>query len=110
MTNVRGGIKVIFTRHDKKAARKLFNEGHTISLMTDDRNPVNSLTSEIDYTKGAELFYDSTNIACDFGQVLQDFAEWLDNDGYGHMPDRARARHEKFSYWTCSAAPASVGV
>lgn len=101
MTDVRGGVKIVYTRHDKKAARKLFEQGQTISLMTADRNPVNSLTSEIDYTKNAELFYDSSNIACNFNQVLEDFATWLECDGYGHMPDPAAARNEKFSYWTC---------
>lgn len=107
MTDVRGGVKVIFTRHDKRTTRNLFDKGYTVSLMTDDRNPVNSLTSEIDYTKGAELFYDSSSVACNFDQVLENFAQWMENDGYGHMPDRTRARNMRFSYWTCSRDPSS---
>ena len=90
-----------FTRHTEQEARDLFDKGVTISVMTADRNPVNSLTSEIDYTKGEELFWNGGNdIACNFDQVIEDFAEWLDNDGYGHQPDHEASEKRDLSYWT----------
>ena len=93
---------IIFTRRTEEEARKLFNEGVTISVMTADRNPADSLTTEIDYTKGEELFWNGEgNIACDFDQVIEDFAEWQENDGYGHCPDHDAAENRDFSYWTC---------
>ena len=82
---------MVFTRRTEEDARKLF-----------DRNPADSLASEIDYTKGEELFWNGEgNIACDFDQVIEDFAEWQDNDGYGHCPDHDAAKNRDFSYWTC---------
>lgn len=93
---------MVFTRRTEEEARRLFNEGITISVMTADRNPEDSLVSEIDYTKGEELFWNGEgNIACDFDQVIEDFAEWQDNDGYGHCPDHDAAKNRDFSYWTC---------
>ena len=93
---------MIFTRRTEEEARKLFNEGVTISVMTADRNLADSLTSEIDYTKGEELFWNGEgNIACDIDQVIEDFAEWQYNDGYGHCPDHEAAEKHDFSYWTC---------
>ena len=93
---------MVFTRRTEEEARKLFNEGISISVMTADRNPANSLTTEIDYTKGEELFWNACHdIACDFDQVIEDFAEWQENDGYGHMPDHEAAENHAFSYWTC---------
>ena len=92
---------MVFTRRTEEEARKLFNEGITISVMTADRNPADSLTTEIDYTKGEELFWNGEgNIACDFDQVIEDFAEWQENDGYGHCPDHDAAENHDFSYWT----------
>lgn len=105
VTRIDGGCKKVFTRHDKKAARRLFEDGETISLMTADRNPANSLTTEIDYTKGESLFWNAQNAACTFDDVLEDFAEWQENDGYGHTPDRRAAREQRFSYWTWFAVP-----
>lgn len=105
VTRIDGGCKKVFTRHDKKAARRLFEDGETISLMTADRNPANSLTTEIDYTKGESLFWNAQNTACTFDDVLEDFAEWQENDGYGHTPDRRAAREQRFSYWTWFAVP-----
>ena len=91
----------IFTQHTEKEARKLFNQGFTISIMTADRDPASSLTTEIDYTKGEELFYNSPDIACNFDQVIEDFAEWQKNDSYGHIPNHEAAEKRNFSYWTC---------
>lgn len=106
VTRIEGECKKIFTRHDRKAARRLFENGETISLMTADRNPMNSPSTEINYTRGESLFYNAHNTACTFDDVLEDFAEWQENDGYGHMPDRRAAREQRFSYWTWYAVPA----
>lgn len=92
---------MVFTQRTEKEARQLFEQGYTISVMTADRDPNTSLTSEVNYTKGEELFYDSSNIACNFDQVIEDFADWQNNDGYGHMPDHEAAENHAFSYWTC---------
>lgn len=92
---------MVFTQRTEQEARQLFEQGYTISVMTADREPNTSLTSEVNYTKGEELFYDSSNIACNFDQVIKDFADWQDNDGYGHMPDHEAAENHAFSYWTC---------
>lgn len=91
----------VFTQRTKQKTRQLFEQGYTISVMTADRDPNTSLTSEVNYTKGEELFYDSSNIACNFDQVIEDFADWQNNDGYGHMPDHEAAENHAFSYWTC---------
>ncbi len=91
----------IFTHHTEREARILFEDGYTISIMTADRDPASSLTAEIDYTKGEELFFNSPDIACSFDQVLEDFADWLKSDGYGHCPDHETAARHDFSYWTC---------
>ena len=88
-----------FERVNKKRARMLFECGCPIALMTNDRNPVNSLTSEIVYRKYGYLHWNSDEKADDFDSVLEDFAEWLDNDGYGHVPSRSKARRQLFSYW-----------
>ena len=99
---VQDGKVMIFTRQSEEEARELFDKGVTISVMTADRNPANSLTTEIDYTKGEELFWNASNdIACNFDQVKDDFAEWQENDGYGHCPDHEAAENYDFSYWTC---------
>ena len=96
------GVTLVFTERTEQEARKLFDKGATISVMTAERDPASSLTTEIDYTKGEELFWNANrDIACDFNQVIEDFAEWQDNDGYGHMPDHEAAENHAFSYWTC---------
>lgn len=92
----------VFTQRTEQEARQLFEKGYTISVMTADRDPASSLTTEINYTKGEELFWNAdSNIACNFDQVIEYFAEWQDNDGYGHMPDHEAAENHAFSYWTC---------
>ena len=93
---------MIFTRRTEEEARKLFNEGVTISVMTADRNPADSLTTEIDYTKGEELFWNGEgNIACDFDQVIGDFSEWQNHLRGDHFQNHGKAESRDFSYWTC---------
>lgn len=102
VTRKTNGYIEVFTQHTEKEARELFDRGYTISVMTADRNPRDSMTTEIDYTKGEELFWNAqNNIACNFDQVIEDFAEWQNCDGYGHMPDHEAADNHDFSYWTC---------
>ena len=94
-----------FLRLNKTMARKVFETGATIAVMTSDRNPVNSLTSETYYKKGskANWYYDSENgegmTILSFDHLLKDFGEFLCCDGYGHMPDPVRGMNHQFSYW-----------
>ena len=102
ITRTSNGFIEVFTERTEQEARSLFDMGYSVSVMTADRNPVNSPHTEINYTKGGELFWNaSNNIACNFDQVKEDFAEWQDNDGYGHCPDHDAAVNYDFSYWTC---------
>lgn len=97
------GKTVVYTRLTEEDARKLFNNGTTISVMTDTHTPADEDVIAIDYTRGEELFWNAkNNIACDFEQVKKDFAEWLGGDGYNHMPDHEAAENHNFSYWTCN--------
>ena len=91
----------LFTQCSEIEARELFEDGYTISVMTISRNPTSSLIREIDYTKSEELFYDSSNIACNFDQVMDDFAALVLNDVDGHYTDieKESTRKHKFSYW-----------
>ena len=73
--------------------------------MTSDRNPVSSLTTEVYYTKGQNLFYNASSKAETFEDVLEDFADWQENDGYGHMPDHEAAKNYSFSFWTKETYP-----
>ena len=90
----------VFTQRSEQEARELFNRGYTVSLMAPGLEP-NSSTSEVDYTKGEELFYDSSNVACVFDQVKEDFSKWLNSNGckdyHGQIPVDAF----KISCWTC---------
>ena len=99
------GQTVVWTEHDMEAARQLFNDGQTIGVMTSDRNPVSSLTTEVYYTKDQELFYNASSKAETFEDVLEDFADWQENDGYGHMPDHEAAKNYSFSFWTKETYP-----
>lgn len=105
VTRIEGGFKKIFTRHDRREVRTLFEAGETITIMAADRDPATSPTTGVDYTRGGELFYYSPDIATDFDKVLGDFAEWLANDGYDHCPDLKSAHQQRFSYWTWHAIP-----
>lgn len=95
----RGGT---YLRVNKMTARKIFEDGTgRLYVMSSDRNPVNSLTTAHEYKKGCKPYYfgrvrESINT---FDELLDDFAYWLDTDGYGHMPDHYRANKELFSYW-----------
>lgn len=101
--DTKDGKTAVFTRLTEEEARELFNEGATISVMTDDRNPSDTIVMEIDYTKGEELFWNAQHeIACKFEQVKKDFAEWLESDGYNHNPEREKAESYSFSYWVCN--------
>lgn len=91
-----------FLRVSKVRAEEIFEDGTgRLYVMTSDRNPVNSLTAAHEYKKGCKPHYygsvrESINT---FDELLEDFSYWLDTDGYGHMPDRYRAKNEMFSYW-----------
>ncbi len=104
------GNTVLWTGHNATEARELFDKGETIAVMTSDRNPVSSLTSEVEYTRGAKLFYDPSRTAETFDDVVEDFADWQENDGYGHMPDREAAGKQDFSYWTKTVYPVTRTV
>lgn len=97
--NDRGGT---YLRVNKKVAEKIFEEGTgRLYVMTSDRNPVNSLTTAHEYKKGCKPHYYGTirQSIETFEELIEDFADWLDTDGYGHTPDRYRAKNELFSYW-----------
>lgn len=91
-----------FKRLNKTKARKEFELGKEILVMSIDRNPVNSLSSPYIYYKGCrpimgmfiEMEYVNT-----FDDLLEDFSTWLNCDGYGHMPQKYYARNYMFSYW-----------
>ena len=101
--DTKDGKTAVFTRLTEEEARELFNEGATISVMTDDRNPSNTIVMEIDYTKGEELLWNAQHeIASEFEQVKKDFAEWLESDGYNHNPEQEKAKSYSFSYWVCN--------
>ena len=104
------GNTVVWTGHDATEARELFDKGETIAVMTSDRNPVNSLTSEIYYAKGESLFFDSGHRAEYYDDIVTDFSEWLECDGYGHMPDIEKAKSNDFSYWTKTVYPVTRTV
>ena len=91
-----------YRRLTKSSARKAFDGGGKIYVMSIDRNPVNSLTSPYIYYAGCKSlcgwFNGNTEIAT-FDDLLVDFSEWLYTDGYGHIPQRYDAMHYRFSYW-----------
>ena len=94
-----------FLRVRRDIAEQIFDTGATIEIMTSDRTPATSPGTEIYYKKGckAEYFYDEENgekgVINSLWHVLQDFAEFLCCDGYGHMPQPGYANNEWFSYW-----------
>ena len=99
--NVSGNGKT-FERLSKVAARKAFERGETLYVMGIDRNPVESLTSPYIYIKGGKSlsgYYNGKTEINTFDELLEDFSEWLYNDGYGHMPQKYDAEHYRFSYW-----------
>lgn len=86
-----------YKRVNKTRAKTLFNMGETIYLMSNDRDPITSLTAPKCYAKQHKMI--NGKYAETFDDVLQDFSNWLWTDGYGHMPDVYKARNELFSYW-----------
>lgn len=91
-----------YKRLSKPQAKKAFEDGEKLYVMSIDRNPLNSFTSPYGYYKGckpimgAESEYERIET---FEELLEDFSMWLDCDGYGHMPQRYDARNYRFSYW-----------
>ena len=91
-----------YKRMSKKVAEKAFKDGLSVYVMSIDRNPINSLSSPYIYHMGCKPI-----MACDskfdvintFDELLEDFSEWLDCDGYGHCPQRYYAKKHLFSYW-----------
>lgn len=88
-----------YKRLTKPSARKAFDSGYTICVMTNDRDPISSLTGAAEYTIENKLCFSHNQIAKTFDDVLDDFANWQEYDGYGHIPDTYRARKKLFSYW-----------
>lgn len=91
-----------YERLSKASARKAFESGVELFVMSIDRNPIQSLTSPYKYYIGCKSmcgwFNGKTEINS-FDELLEDFSEWLDTDGYGHIPQRYDAKHYRFSYW-----------
>ena len=90
-----------FLRVNRIVAEQIFNEETCrLYVMTSDRNPVNSPTTAHEYKKGC-MPYSSLNFLSveTFEDLIEDFTDWLDTDGYGHIPDHYRAKNELFSYW-----------
>ena len=92
-----------YRRLSKPNAKKAFEEGKTLYVMSIDRNPVNSLTSPYMYFVGCRPImgmYSVHKTIETFDDLLEDFSEWLGTDGYGHMPQRYDAKNYRFSYWS----------
>lgn len=96
------GFGKSYIRLSKVTARKMFDNGNELLVMSIDRNPVESLTSPRVYYKGCKSYM----MGCvgkstieTFEDLMEDFAWFLESDGYGHMPQRYDARHYRFSYW-----------
>ena len=101
---ITGNDRGTYLRVNRIVAQKIFEEGNgRLYVMTSDRNPVTSLTTAHEYKKGCKpycYYYGSVRETINtFDELLDDFAYWLDTDGYGHNPDRYRSMHEMFSYW-----------
>lgn len=91
-----------YRRLTKSSARKAFESGGKLYVMSIDRDPISSFSSPYIYYNGCKSlcgwFNGNTEITT-FDELLEDFAEWLDTDGYGHIPQRYDAKHYRFSYW-----------
>jgi hypothetical protein len=96
------GFGETYERLTKASARKAFEGGKMVYVMSIDRNPITSLTSPYIYYIGCKSlcgwFNGKTEINT-FDELLEDFSVWLDTDGYGHNPQRYDAEHYRFSYW-----------
>ena len=93
---------VTYERLTKPTARKAFESGKKVYVMSIDRNPINSLTSPHKYYIGCKSicgWFNGKERINTFDDLLEDFSEWLDTDGYGHIPQRYDAKHYIFSYW-----------
>ena len=88
-----------FERLTKTSARKAFESGKEVMVMSIDRNPVQSITSPYTYYIGCKPLCSEITAINTFDELLEDFSEWLDTDGYGHIPQRYDAKHYRFSYW-----------
>lgn len=96
------GYGKTFERLSKVAARKAFENGEWLFVMSIDRNPINSLSSPFMYHKGGKSmcgWWNGKTEIDTFDELLEDFSEWLDTDGYGHTPQRYMAKKYMFSYW-----------
>ena len=99
---ITGNDRGTYLRVNKIVAQKIFEEGNgRLFVMTSDRNPVTSLTTAHEYKKGCMCYYlgNGSKPIETFDELIDDFACWLDTDGYGHIPDHYRANKELFSYW-----------
>ena len=91
-----------YRRLTKSSARKVFESGGKLYVMSIDRDPISSFSSPYIYYNGCKSlcgwFNGNTEITT-FDELLENFAEWLDTDGYGHIPKRYDAKHYRFSSW-----------
>lgn len=100
--NVVSNHNEAYLKIDSKTAQTLFNKGIVvIYVMTDDRDPISSLTMPHKYVKGCKPYCEGTLIGTinNFDEVLEDFADWLNTNGYGHEPEPYKAKNLQFSYW-----------
>ena len=91
-----------YERLSKVMARKMFDKGNELLVMSIDRNPIESLTEPRSYKKGCQSYtmgYIRKKTIETFEDLMEDFAWFLGTDGYGHMPQRYDAKHYRFSYW-----------
>lgn len=92
----------VYHRLAKPSARMAFENGEKLYVMSIDRNPVDSVTSAFCYWIGSPSicgWFNGKAKISTFEDLLDDFSEWLDTDGYGHIPHRYYAKHYRFSYW-----------
>ena len=91
-----------YQRLSRPSARKAFEAGKSLLVMSIDRNPIESLSSPHFYKKGCKAYmFECTEVDTinTFDELLEDFSQFLDTDGYGHMPQRYDAANYRFSYW-----------
>lgn len=96
------GFGKTYVRLSKASARKAFESGLELYVMSIDRDPISSLSSPYMYYIGCKSlcgWYNGKTEINNFEELLEDFSQWLDTDGYGHIPQRYDAKHYRFSFW-----------
>lgn len=90
-----------YHRISKTIAKKGFEKGANVYVMSIDRDPISSLTKPHKYRIGCKpLCYNNGKVdITSFNEVLGDFSDWLYNIGYGRIPQRYDAENFRFSFW-----------